>query len=137
MDNQSLSASMASKSNRHHRKTISHSIFKEGYNTGTPASPDMKINPYFQKSKKSTHHPSNKANGDLFPLSLAGPVVKIPQADNVSPLSSPRFESSYNKPAGAFQVNTKDNKAFNMFQHNMTVTTKFERDNIDQVVNVL
>ena len=44
MDNQSYTASIASKS---HRKNISHSIFKEGYKNGMPASPDMKVNPYF------------------------------------------------------------------------------------------
>jgi hypothetical protein len=100
MDSQSLSASIASKSKGHHRKTISHSIFKEGYTNGAPPSPDIKLNPYFQKSKKPTHHSSNNNNGDLMPLALAGPVVKIPQPLSGSPINSPRVENIL-KPAGA------------------------------------
>ncbi len=39
--------------------------------------------------------------------------------------------------AGAFQVNIKDDKQPKIFNHNILNTTKYEKDNIDQVLDVL
>ena len=45
--------------------------------------------------------------------------------------------TQHNQGAGAFQMNIKDVKQPTMFKHNLLTTTKYERENIDQVLDVL